>query len=302
MGSTYLQNKMNKHKYLLLTTFLFANSLIAQDRDLWTVNYAVSTLKYNNTVANANLFDVKLKLPVFQKKHHTIVGLVGYKNLSLQNFPADYSGNLQGLTFQGAWIYKLSDRKNLTFFVQTGLFSDLQDVSGKDFRYTGGFRYRVKHSEKLSTGWGLAYSRQFFGNQIIPFIDVDYRLNDKWSITGQFPIKPKVLYHFDDKWSAGIELSADASSYRLSATERDNQFIQVNQWTGLAKLEYQHAKRWQLNIGVGKNFKQNYKLYDEAATTPWTIITLPLGKKPDPVYEISNKGLNIQIGISFKPF
>ena len=68
---------MNKHKYLLLTTFLFANSLLAQDRDLLNVSYAVSTLKYNDTGANANLFDVKLKLPVFQKKQHTIVGIVG---------------------------------------------------------------------------------------------------------------------------------------------------------------------------------------------------------------------------------
>ncbi|WP_449399054.1 DUF6268 family outer membrane beta-barrel protein [Chryseobacterium wanjuense] len=293
---------MNKHKYLLLMTFLLANSLFAQDRDLLNVNYAVSTLKYNDTVANTKLFDVKLKLPVFQKKQYTIVGIVGYKNLSLQSFPAGYAGNLHGITFQGAWIYKLSDRKSLTFFAQAGLFSDLQDISSKDFRYTGGFRYRVKHSEKLSTGWGLAYSRQFFGNQIIPFIDVDYRLNDKWSITGQFPIKPKVLYHFNDKLSAGIELSADASSYRLSATEKDNQFIQVNQWIGLAKLEYQLAKNWELNIGLGRNFRQSYKLYDDAATTPWTIITMPLGEKADPIYEIDDNGLNIQVGISFKPF
>lgn len=293
---------MNKHKYLLLTTLLFASSLFAQDRDLLNVSYAVSTLKHSDTAANANLFDLKLKLPVLQKKENTIVGIVGYKNLSLQNFPADYTGNLHGITLQGAWIYKLSDRKSLTFFAQAGLFSDLQDVSGKDFRYTAGLRYRVKHSEKLITGWGLAYSRQFFGNQIIPFIDVDYKPNDKWSITGQFPIKPKVLYHFNDKWSAGIELSADASSYRLSAPESNNQFIQVNQWTGLAKLEYQFAKSWQLNIGVGRNFKQSYKLYEDSATTPWTVITIPLGKKPDPIYEIDNNGLNIQVGISFKPF
>ncbi|MPS72289.1 MAG: hypothetical protein E2590_03975 [Chryseobacterium sp.] len=293
---------MNKHKYLLLMTFLLANGLFAQDRDLLNVNYAVSTLKFNDTVANAKSFDVKLKLPVFQKKQYTIVGIVGYKNLSLQSFPAGYGGNLHGITFQGAWIYKLSDRKSLTFFAQAGLFSDLQDISSKDFRYTGGFRYRVKHSEKLSTGWGLAYSRQFFGNQIIPFIDVDYRPNDKWSITGQFPIKPKVLYHFNDKLSAGIELSADASSYRLSATEKDNQFIQVNQWIGLAKLEYQLAKNWELNIGLGRNFRQSYKLYDDAATTPWTIITMPLGEKAEPIYEIYDNGLNIQVGISFKPF
>lgn len=293
---------MNKHRYLLLISFSFANILSAQDGDLLNVNYAISTLKYKDTVANANLFDIKLKLPVFSKKPYTVAGILGYKNLSLHNFPADYSDKLHGFTFQGVCIYKLSAVKSLTVFAQTGLFSDLQDVSGKDFRYSAGFRYRVKHSGKLSTGWGLAYSRQFFGNQIIPFIDVDYKPNDKWSITGQFPIKPKVLYHFTDNWSAGIELLADASSYRLSETAKDNQFIQINQWTGLTKLEYRFTKNWQLNVGVGKNFKQSYKLYSDAAITPWTIITFPLGEKAEPISKTDNKGLNIQISILFNPF
>ncbi len=72
--------------------------LLAQDRDLLNVSYAVSTLKYSDTVANANLFDLKLKLPVLQKKDNAIVGIVGYKNLSLQNLPADYTGNLHGIS------------------------------------------------------------------------------------------------------------------------------------------------------------------------------------------------------------
>jgi hypothetical protein len=293
---------MNKDKCFLLATLLFVNNLLAQDRDVLNVSYAVSTLKNNDSLANATLMDVKLKLPVFQKLQYTVVGILGYKNLSLQNFPADYSDNLHGLNLQVAWIYKLSNRKSLTFFAQTGLFSDFRDVSNKDFRYSGGFRYRVKTSNKLSTGLGLAYSRQFFGNQIIPFIDVDYHPTDKWSISGQFPIKPKVFYHFNNKWSTGVELSADANSYRLSASERDNQFIQVNQWTCLTKLEYKFANCWKLNGGIGKNFKQSYKLYNDNATTTWTIITVPLGEKPNPVYKIDSKGLNFQIELSFNPF
>lgn len=293
---------MNKQNYFLFTTLLLTGNLWAQNRDLASIDYTVSAVAYNDTAANANLLDVKFRLPLLNKKQHIAIGTVSYKNLSLNNFPGQYVSSLHGLTFQGAWLYKFTSRRSLTFFTQAGLFSDLKEVNSKDFRYSGGFRYRVKHSDKLSTGWGLGYSRQFFGNQIIPFIDVDYKPNNRWSITGQFPIKPKVLYHFNNKLSAGIEVFGDAASYRLSASERNNQFIQVNQWAGLAKLEYQFAKSWQLNVGLGNNFKQSYKLYDDAATTPWTIITIPLGERPDPVYKIDNKGLNIQIGVSFNPF
>lgn len=281
---------------------MYSVSSFAQDRDLASINYSISKLKYNDTSANAKQLEVKFRIPVYQKNKSTIVGTIGYKNVSLNDFPESYSQNLQGITLQAVWLYKFSNNKSITLFAQAGWFSDMKDISSKDFRYTAGFRYRVKHSDKLSTGWGLAYSRQFFGNQIIPFIDVDYRPNEKWSITGQFPIKPKVLYHFNKKLSAGLEINGDAASYRLSQSEKNNEFIQINQWTGLAKLEYQFAKAWQFNFGIGRNFKQAYKLYNDASTTPWTIITIPLGDKPAPIQQIDNKGLNIQFGISFSPF
>jgi len=275
---------------------------LAQDRDLASINYSISKLKYNDTSAHAKQLDIKFRLPLYQKNKNAFAATIGYKNVVLNNFPESYTQNLQGITLQTVWLHKFSNRKSLAVFAQTGLFTDMTDVSSKDFRYAAGFRYRYKHSDKLITGWGLAYSRQFFGNQVIPFIDVDYKPNDKWSITGQFPIKPKVLFHFNKKLSAGIEINGEAASYRLSATEKNSQFIQINQWTGLAKLEYQFAKAWQFNFGIGKNFKQSYKLYNDASTTPWTIITIPLGEKPEPVQKIDSKGLNVQLGISFNPF
>jgi len=286
----------------LAMLLLFVTHAFSQERDLATVNYTISKLKYNDTAASARQYDIKLRLPLRQKNKSILGSTIGYKNVNLHSFPASYVSNLHGITLQGAWLYKITQRSSLTFFAQAGLFSDMSDISGKDFRLSGGFRYRLKHSDKLSTGWGLAYARQFFGNQIVPFIDVDYKPNEKWSISGQFPVKPKILYHFNKKLSAGTELNAEAASYRLSAAERNNQFIQINQWTGLLKLEYQFSKSWQLDFGFGKNFRQNYKLYDDASNTPWTIITIPVGNKPAPVQEINNNGLNARIGLSFKPF
>lgn len=275
---------------------------IAQDRDLASINYSISKLKYNDTSANAKQLDIKFRLPLYQKDKNTFGATIGYKNVALNNFPESCTQNLHGITLQTMWLHKFSNKKSLTVFAQAGLFTDMADVSSIDFRYAAGFRYRYKHSDKLTTGWGLVYSRQFFGNQVVPFIDVDYKPNDKWSITGQFPIKPRVLYHFNKKLSAGIEINGEAASYRLSATEKNNQFIQINQWAGLGKLVFQFAKAWQFSFGIGRNFKQSYKIYSNAFTTPWTIITIPLGEKPEPFQKIDSKGLNMQFRISFNPF
>lgn len=287
---------------IFIILLLLACRSAAQDKDLATINYSISKVKYNDTSANARQFDAKFKLPVYQKNKATFAGSFGYKNVSLNSFPNNYAPSLHGFTIQAAWLYKFTDKNSLTLFTQAGLFSDMKDISGKGFRYSVGFRYRYKHSDRLTTGWGLAYARQFFGNQVIPFIDVDYRPNNKWTISGQVPIKPKILYHFNTKISAGIEVNGEAASYRLSATEKSSQFIQINQWTGLAKIEYQFAKSWQFNLGFGKYFKQSYKLYNDASTTPWTIITIPLGNKPEPIQKIDSKGLNIQFGLLFNPF
>ncbi|CAG5015935.1 hypothetical protein DYBT9275_05445 [Dyadobacter sp. CECT 9275] len=290
---------MLKNLFHCLQLLLLASAVLAQDRDLATVHYAVAGMKYNDTTAHTAQLDVKLRIPLYQKKKIVAGATLGYKQVNLFNLPADYANPLYGFTCQGAWLYKVTPRRSLALFVQAGLFTDVKDISGKDFRYSAGFRYRLKHSEKLSTGWGLAYSRQFFGNQLVPFIDVDYRPSEQWSISGQFPVKPKILYRFTRKLSIGLELNGEAASYRLSAAARENEFIQINQWTGLSRLEYQFANAWQLYFGIGRSLKQSYKLFDDASQTRWTIITVPIGDKPSPQRKIDSAGLYLQLGISF---
>lgn len=294
--------KNDRRLLFFLLTLSVQTFCVAQEREPVSVNYSMSKLKYNDTSANADQLDIKLRLPLYQKNKSTFVAITGYKNVALNNFPERYTQSLHGITVQTIWLYKFSNKKSVAIFVQAGLFSDMTDVSGKDFRYSAGFRYRCRHSDQLITGWGLAYSRQFFGNQVVPFMDVDYRPNGKWSITGQFPVRPKVLYHFNKKCSAGIEVNGEAASYRLSSTKKNDQFIQINQWTGLCKLEYQFTDGWQFCFGIGRNFKQSYKLYNDASNTPWTIITIPLGGRPEPVGKIEGRGVGIQLGISLNPF
>lgn len=291
---------MTKLTAIILT--LSANVCFSQEKELISISYGASQVKFNDTTAKSKQIEAKFGLPLFRQKGNTIAGALVYKNFNLQDFPSSFGHTFHGINLQFIWLKKIGDNKTLTFFIQTGLFSDMKDISGKDIRSGAGFRYRVKHSGKLSTGWGLAYSRQFFGNQVIPFIDVDFRPNEKLSITGQFPVRPRIMYHFNARTAIGLELLGDAASYRLNEKEYQHQYIQQNQWSAMARFEYGFSRSWQFIIGLGSNLKQVYKLYNDASTTPWTIITIPIGKKDEPLRKIESRGLNMQVGLSFKPF
>lgn len=290
-------------RFIIVLSFLTLQySLLAQERELVSVSYGLSGLSYNDTAAHSQLIDIKLRLPLYLKGKSAFGGTVGYRNLSLHHFPEEYSSPLHGIQGQAAWLYKFTQRRNLTVFVQAGLFSDMKDVSKKDFRYGAGFRYRFRHSDRLSTGWGLAYARQFFGNQVIPFIDIDYSPNQKWTLSGQIPVKPQLYYHINKRISTGIELSGEAASFRLSEKDRSNQFLQVNQWTGLFSVACVAAQHWQIKLGAGWNFRQSYRLYEDVSSASWTLITIPLRQKADPIQKIDRSGANIQLSLSYKPF
>ncbi|MBO9564329.1 MAG: hypothetical protein J7621_16210 [Niastella sp.] len=275
---------------------------LAQDKEAISITYGVSRLHYHDTAAGMRQLEVKARLPLLHQGGNMLVVGMNYKLLSPDDLPAAYGDALHGASVQVAWIARLNERKSLTVFAQAGLFSDMQDISAKDLRYGLGIRYRVRHSDKLATGWGLGYSRQFFGNQLVPFIDLQYMPNQHWSISGQFPIKPKVLYHFNDQVAVGLEVSGDGSSYRLSHDKNNDQFVQVNQWAALARLEYRFASSWLLTLGLGSNLRQSYRLYNDASNIPWTIITVPLGDRDAPVQEIKSRGLQLQVGFAFSPF
>jgi hypothetical protein len=251
---------------ITLFALVSGSTLYAQDLPhLAGVVYSYDRADYNTQQVNAFV-----RFPLFANAG----GMVSYRYLNI------YDHTLQ--TISGQLFYKY---KSWTFFGTGGLYD-------QGWRYGVGFRHITRHSEQLRTGIGVLYNRQFFGNQLIPFLDVNYEPNEHWTISGLFPIRPKVMYHFDRKLSVGIEVMGEANSYMM-----EDYYLRTTQWTGLLKFEWIFTPRLQLNAGIGKNVINRYQLFEKDAGTPWTLITIPLGEKITPVQEVDLKGLNAMIGL-----
>lgn len=280
-------------KYPLFVLLLLAGTARAQELNLAGVTYEYNRLQQNDTTAHVQQISAYARFPLSKQ----FGGSVAYRYLHVGGLTLSWDPRFQGISLQLAWKLQLTAKQVITIFSQAGVFSDMEDVTGKDWRYGLGMRYQYEHGEKLTTGWGLMYNRQFFGNQLIPFIDVRYAPNDRWAISGQFPVKPKVLYHVNGRFSLGLEISAEAASYRLSA-EKQHRYLKSTQWAGLGRMEWQFTRFLQLNVAMGSSFVNRYQVFEDAGAAHWTIITVPVGKRPEPVFDVKGKGLTATVGVA----
>ena len=256
-------------KYVIIAfALLSADSLYAQG-----ISYT-----FDGGDHSAQTVNINTRFPL---SNH-MLGNVMYRHLSLEDH------TLQLVAMQLFYKIDFSENKSLVFIGTGGYFNN-------GWRYGAGFRYQYKHSEKVKTGIGMMYNKQFFGNQLIPFLDVNYAPSEKWTISGLFPVRPKVMYHFNDAVSAGLEINGEASSYRMATT-----FLRNNQWTGMCRFEWGFCRYLLLNAGLGWNFINRYQFYDNNAKKGWTIITIPLRDKAHPVEERESKGISASLGISLR--
>lgn len=254
--------------FIIVLVLLSGSSLFAQG-----VSYS-----YDGGDYSARTFNANMRFPLFKN----MLGNVMYRHLTLEDH------TLQSGAMQLFYNIKFSDKQSLVLIGTGGLYNE-------GWRYGGGFRYLFRHSEKVKTGIGLMFNKQFFGQQLIPFLDINYEPSEEWTISGLFPIKPKVMYHFNKTVSVGLEINGEASSYRMTDT-----YLRNNQWTGLCRFEWLFTKQLLLSVGLGRNFVNRYQFYDNDAKTGWTVITIPLSEKAQPIYEKESKGMNATIGLSFQ--
>jgi len=289
-------------KKLFILLFMFPLAALAQDKDLFNLSYRYTKLKSGDTTRNVKTFDSYLAVPLFHNEQSRLLGSIAYREVWLDNFGPDYPGQVYGTSIKLAYQTRLNEHHQLRIFAQLGAYSDYKDLSSADWRWTIGAEYIIQKPENYTFGFGLAYTKQFYGNQILPLIQVDKQLSERWEIDGVFPINPKLEYKISDKSKTGIELNVDVNTYRFNSPSKTDQYLKTSQYNFSLFYRYEIFKNWSINIKGGVSAKQQFGIYNQSDNATWTLITIPLGKKPEPVEDFKSSALTGQIGITFGGF
>ncbi|PZR21908.1 MAG: hypothetical protein DI535_27370 [Citrobacter freundii] len=262
------------------------------------VSYEPSRLKNDTTNGALKNISVFVNLPVMNREKVKMGGRIGYQHVQITDLGAALDHSLTALEGNLFRLRKLDERHQLHFTIQAGIYSDFKDLQTDDLRYRLSFSYLVKHSESFSTGWGMAYARQFFGHQINPFILINYQINEKLKLSGLFPIRPVLTYQLSKRFSWVNELTGTVQSFRLSDNGNDqrNGFIQLSGWKILSSGKMLVGKRHLFSAGIGFALRQNTSYYEDDGSRNWKLFTFDLSEKNPPVRSVNTKGVSFMIG------
>jgi len=303
---------MKTLKLILPVLILLPFCTLAQShKAIGEINYDYIPVKLGDTSATAKLFNAEMAFPIFKKQSSSLNGKVQFGSMTFKNFPESAEESLYSIEFQAAYTHKFDSLKSITLFGKLGIYSDMEDISIEDFRGTIGFQYKIRKNARYLYGVGAAYSNQFFGHQISPFITIDYHPSKNWYLYGQIPTDFRIEYALTEKDYLAFGIRGVTNSYRLSdktgpGRYNNSSFIQTSQWS--TKLYYERFvfKNWSVNLSAGYAISQNFRQYNNISGSmldSWTILTIPVGKKrPDPAVEIKKPGMLYSVGIKYNIF
>lgn len=270
----------------------------------FSTQYSYSPLSVNGKRIEIQQAGASFNLPVFytfkDNKLDFLMAGLEYNGLFLSGVDSRFGGSRFStfslpVTFQKA----ISTKYALSASFIPTLSSDLKDISGEDMTYTAFVMLRIRKSEKFSYSLGVAYSRQFFGNVLVPVIGMDWNISDRWTYSGTLPVSEKLKYRMSNKSFMGVsnDFSIGGGAYRLSK-QMDSKYFQLQQVRSSLFYEYAPAKNFSLQISAGYNISQKLDLYNKDEKVG--LVPFDNLNKRVPLQEINKTGVAFQSSINYR--
>lgn len=284
---------------ILFVVFIAARSFGQfQTPSFFGINYSPSKIKNDSINGTSNDVNAYLNFPVYRNDKQFIGARINYESIHTNEVNSYFDRHFTGTDLNVFWQSKLNEKHKLYVFAKGGIYSDYKDISGKDIRFLIGSGYITKNSDRLSTGFGLIYGRQFFGNQINPYIAIDYDITPKLNLSGILPVRPVLTYKISNRFSWVNEIDGNVQTFRLSQTDYDNSFVQIIGWKYVSSAQFLAGKHHMFTAGIGY-LAQTQGYYNDEDVNNWKIFTFNISQKNKPIELLKMHGVTFSIGYDF---
>lgn len=185
--------------------------------------------------------------------------------------------NIHGIILRTGLYHKLSKDRDLKVFFTPRLMSDFNNINGKHFQYGGMFLYGKKVHENLSMGFGINYNQELFGPYLVPLIDLNWEISDRWSIVGVLPIYGKVKYKVNDRFNFGLSHFGLITSYRLGEDAYSGDYIQRSSIDETMFARYHLSKNIHIEGRIGFALSRSYAQYEADQKVDFSLPLIGIG-------------------------
>lgn len=274
--------------YGFLWPIIFAGTtLTGQSIDLFTLSGQWSPPSEYETVAGTateitGLLNIKLPVIFKNEKNIWYTELTyNHFNVNSTNSSIDSVANpikLHGVILQTGLVHRLDDRRALQLLFAPRLMGDFGNLTKDHLQLGLVGLYEQKFSKRLLMRFGALYNDDLFGPMLVPLIYLDWQLGQsKWFIKGLVPIYAKVGYRFSENFSAGISQFGLVTSYALSNTNYDTDYIERKSIDITAFGRYRISGNFHLEARFGYALSRDYGQYAKGDEMDFRIAIVRIG-------------------------
>jgi len=260
-------------KYILLIAvgISLSMSLLAQKTfDLITLSGRNGFPQSYNSIYNGEAKEygtmVSLAAPIELSEKTMWYNSVNYFYWHVSNnetMPTNISNpiNIHGFILRTGLVQKLSRDREIQLLFIPRLMSDLNNVDSEHFQFGGIAMYKKKVSDKLTMSYGAMYNQELFGPYLVPLVDLDWQISERWSITGLLPVNSKIRYKINDRFNAGLAHFGLITSYKLGALENGGDYVERQSIDLTLFARHNIVGNFYLEGRFGHTFGRSYAQY-----------------------------------------
>ncbi|MCK5814381.1 MAG: hypothetical protein KAH07_00390 [Flavobacteriaceae bacterium] len=274
-------------KLLTISILFFILSISAQETlDLFSVvgRYGAPQ-SYDSTYkskAKEQGIQINLVAPIKINEKSIWYNSINYFGFHVSNdeqLTSDISNpiNIHGIILRTGLYHKFSEDRNIQVFFSPRLMSDFNSIDKNHFQFGGMLLYNKKHSETLTLGFGLNYNQELFGPYIVPLVNLDWKLNNRWSIKGLLPIYMKIKYKINDKFNIGYHHFGLITTYSLGAPEYKGDYMERNSIDETIFARYHITKNIHVEGRFGYALGRSYAQYESDQKVKFSLPLVGFG-------------------------
>lgn len=134
--------------------------------------------------------------------------------------------DLHGIILRTGLYQKFSKDRAVQIFFAPRFMTDFKNINSDHFQMGALFLYEKKFREGLKMGFGVMYNQEFFGPYVVPLVNLDWKISERWSIVGLFPVYGKIKYKVNERLSTGLSHFGLITTYRLGDPAYEGDYIE----------------------------------------------------------------------------
>jgi hypothetical protein len=184
---------------------------------------------------------------------------------------------VHGFVLRSGLMQQLKEQRYFQLIFAPRLMTDFQNIGSDHFQIGGIALYGKQYKPSLKIGFGVLFNQEFFGPNVVPLIDLDWKITNKWSLVGLFPVYGKLTYKAHPKLDMGWSHFGLVTTYRLGAAEYSGDYIDRRSIDETLYARYQLFGNFFIEGRFGYSFGRSYTQYSQDQKVDLTLPLISIG-------------------------